>query len=313
MNTTTADTTIHPATESRKDALLTFVIVAGCAILFSSKGIFIKSAYRHEADAITVLALRMALALPFFLAVGFWDARKSPVKMTRRDWCAVLALGFVGYYLSAVMNFAGLQFISAGLERMVLYTYPSLVVIGGVLFFKRRAALRTITAIVIAYIGVVIAFWGEGKLTGTPTQTAIGVLLVFGSAVTYSAFVLTSGGVIKRIGSTRFTSCVVGTSCVLVLCHFAIVHPVVDLVRVSKPVFTYGAILAIFGTVFPSFLLGIGLKRTSAENFAIIGTIGPVMTLVLAWAVLGETLNAPQAAGFALTLGGGLLVSLGKK
>lgn len=255
----------------------------------------------------------MALALPFFLAIGFWDAKKTTVKMTRRDWSAVLALGFVGYYLSAVMNFAGLQYISVGLERMVLYTYPSLVVIGGVLFFKRRVAPRTIAAIAIAYFGVVIAFWGEGKLTGTPAHTATGLLLVFGSAVTYSAFVLTSGGVIKRIGSTRFTSCVVGTSCVLVLCHFAIAHPVLDLVRVSNPVLAYGGVLAIFGTVLPSFLLGIGLKRTTAENFATIGTIGPLMTLVLAWALLGETLNAAQAIGFALTLSGGLLVSVRRK
>jgi drug/metabolite transporter (DMT)-like permease len=301
-------------TESRHDALLTFGIVAGCAILFSSKGIFIKSAYAHGADSVTVLMLRMILALPFFITAGIWSAKNSSHRMTAQDWRAVIALGFVGYYLSSIMNFAGLQYISAGLERMVLYTYPSLVVIGGALFYKRRISRTTIISIVIAYLGIVIAYWGEGKQSGSPTQTSIGVALIFGSALTYSVFVLTSGYVIKRVGATRFTAYSMGTSCVLAITHYALAHSITDIASISKPVLFYGGVLAIFGTVLPSFMLSTGIKRAGAERFAIIATIGPVMTLILAWAVLGEKLNAPQAIGFALTLGGGLIVSLwGKK
>ena len=310
MNTTK---TPEP-TESRRDALLTFGVVAGCAILFSSKGIFIKSAYTHGADSVTVLMLRMIMALPFFIMAGIWSAKTANHSMTARDWRAVLALGFVGYYLSSIMNFAGLQYISAGLERMVLYTYPSLVIIGGALFYKRRVSGTTILSIIVAYLGILIAYWGEGTQSGSATQTSIGVALIFGSALTYSVFVLTSGDVIKRVGATRFTAYSMGTSCVLAITHYTLAHSISDIVTISSPVVFYGAVLALFGTVLPSFLFSTGIKRAGPERFAIIATIGPVMTLILAWAILGEKINASQALGFTLTLGGGLLVSLcGKK
>jgi len=297
----------HPNWEN----VSTYLIVAACSIFFCSKGVFIKSAYELGADPIAVLGLRMAYALPFFLLVAVWSSRgRSP--LTLRHWLAMTWLGFVGYYLSAVVNFTGLQFISVGLERVVLYTYPSLVLLGSALFLGKRVPRRMLVAVLIAYLGIVVAFRGEAAGGGDPRSTLIGVGLVFTSAVTYAIFVIGSGKLIGEVGPTRFTSHVVGISCVFVLMHFVIQRSVDGSVAISPGVHSRAMVLAVFGTVVPSFLLGIGLKRAGAQRFAIIGTVGPLATIVLAWLVLGESLNGVQIAGFMLTMGGGLLVSLWK-
>ncbi len=221
----------HPNWEN----LSTYLIVAACSIFFCSKGVFIKSAYELGADPIAVLGLRMAYALPFFLLMAVWSSRgRSP--LTLRHWLAMTWLGFVGYYLSAVVNFAGLQFISVGLERVVLYTYPSLVLLGSALFLGKRVPRRMVFAMLIAYLGIVIAFRGEAAGGGDSRSTLIGVGLVFTSAVTYAIFVIGSGKLIGEVGPTRFTSHVVGISCVFVLMHFAIQRSVDGSVAISPGV-----------------------------------------------------------------------------
>lgn len=300
-----------PRPLSRWEDLSTYLIVAACSIFFCSKGVFIKSAYQLGAEPIAVLGLRMAYALPFFLLAAVWSSRGRP-RLTLSDWLAMTWLGFVGYYLSAVVNFTGLQFISVGLERIVLYTYPSLVLVGSALFLGKNVSRRMVIAMLIAYLGIVIAFQGEAVGGGDPRRTLIGVSLVFVSAVTYAVFVVGSGKLIGEVGAMRFTSHVVGISCVFVLAHFAFQRALSDPAPICSGVHARAIILAIFGTVVPSFLLGIGLKRAGAQRFAIIGTVGPLATIVLAWMVLGEALNGMQVAGFVLTMGGGLLVSLWK-
>lgn len=293
------------------NALETYAIVAGCSILFCSKGVFIKSAYQLGADPISLLNLRMAYALPFFVVAGWWSSRGKP-GLNRRQWVATIWLGFVGYYLSAVVNFAGLQFISVGLERMVLYSYPSLVLIGSAIFLRKRVRPMTVVAMLIAYLGIVVAFCGEASGGDDLSATLTGVGLVFTSAVTYAIFVLGSGRVIGELGAMRFTAYVVGISCLFVLVHYLIQGAVVGNAPSPGAVHMRAIILAIFGTVLPSFLLGLGLKRAGAQRFAIIGTVGPLATIALAWLVLGETMNPLQIFGFLLTMAGGLLVSLWK-
>lgn len=301
----------QPIESSRRESLVTYAIVASCSIFFCSKGVFIKSAYALGADPILLLALRMAYALPFFLVAGWWSSL-GRAKLTKGQWFATLWLGFVGYYLSAVVNFYGLQFISVGLERMVLYTYPSLVLLGSAVFLRKRVAARTVLAMSIAYAGIVVAFQGEATGGGEVESTLLGAGLVFISAITYAVFVVGSGKVISQLGAIRFTANVVGASCMFVLGHFAVRHFMLGSQEIPSGVHGCAVILAIFGTVVPSFLLGIGLKRAGAQRFAIIGTVGPLATIVLAWAVLGEALNGLQIVGFMLTMGGGLLVSLWK-
>lgn len=271
------------------------------ALFFCSKGIFVKEAYTHGADAITILAMRMAMALPVFLLAALASS-KGKAALTWAQWRQMILLGFVGYYLSAIINFNGLRFISVGLERIVLFTYPSMVVIGGVLFMGRRLGKGMLSALVVAYSGIVISFVAEAHGKGTPMETAVGVGLVLGSALTYATFVVMSGKLVKELGGLRFTSISATVSCGFVLLHQTIQHSPTALMNATPPVIWNGFILAIFGTLIPFFFMGLGLQKAGAERFAIIGTIGPVGTIFLAWLLLGESMNVAQGLGFLLSL-----------
>ena len=299
-------------TASIRNNVTTFIIVAGCSLFFCSKGVFVKQAYAHGADTITILALRMAIALPFF-ALAAWGASRKAPSLTFSEWIKLAALGFIGYYFSSVVNFHGLRYVSVGLERIVLFTYPSIVLLGSVLFLKQPLALKKAGALALAYGGIVVAFLGEAGGRGSPAETALGVGLVFASALSYAFFITVSGEQIRRIGTVRFTSIVVGFSCLYILIHYGVIHDFPEIATLPSRLYVDGGILAIFGTVVPSFLMGFGLKRAGATQFAVIGTIGPVGTVVLAWLVLGEGLNFAQVAGFALSLAGGLAITLQKQ
>lgn len=292
---------------------VTFIICGGSALFFCSKGLFVKSAYRLGADPITLLALRMVMALPIFLIALWITERKATVGMDRHTFCKLIGLGFLGYYLSSIVNFVGLQDISVGLERMVLYTYPTLVVVGSVLFLKTKLKPIVVGAMILTYAGIAIAWHGEAKATGTPSDTVIGVVFVFLSALTFATFMLMSGRMIRSIGGIRFTSYVVAISCGFVIVHFVCVRSPAVLLNASTPLLAHGAILAVFGTALPSFLLGLGLARAGAQKFALLSTVGPVGTVVLAWLVLGESLNASGILGFAMTMAGGFAVTLMKE
>ena len=291
--------------------LSTFLIVAGCSIFFSSKGVFIKLAYDAGADSITVLALRMAIALPFFILTG-WLTSRNREKLSLKTWARLAVLGFVGYYVASFLNFQGLRFISVGLERIVLFVYPSLILLGGALFFRRKLSLISISAVLVAYLGIFVSFASEAHGKGSASETALGVGLVLGSALCYAVFITLSADLARQIGGLRLASIAVGFSCLYMLIHFSLVHDWSILSTLPNSVFSYGALLAILGTVVPSLLMGIGLKRAGATNFAIIGTVGPIATVVLAWFLLEESLNSRQIAGLALSLAGGLAVSLQK-
>lgn len=304
--------TLNPQlSPSLASSLLTYGIVAASSLFFCSKAVFVKLAYRHGLDPITVLALRMALALPFFLIGGFLDARKNPVPLAGRDWLHLALLGFCGWYLSSVVNFMGLQHVSVGLERMILYTYPSIVVLGAVLFFHKPLRWGVVAAMLVAYAGILIGYHAEAS-PGNDNKTLFGAGLIFASALSYAVFVLFSAPIVQRLGPVRFTSHVVGFSCLFVLVHFVITHPPGTLLQLPSGAYACGGVLAIAGTVIPSYLFGIGLKRAGSQAFAIIGMVGPLGTVFLAWALLGEPTNLLQLSGLALTLAGGVAISLMK-
>ena len=266
---------------------------------------------RHGVDTITVLALRMAFAFPFFLAMGWWNQRKTPIPLSAKEWGRLFGLGFFGYYLSSYVNFAGLNFFSVGLERVTLYTYPSLVLFGGAIVYKKPISAPVIAATVLAYTGILFAFLGEAHAKSDRWQDlAMGTGLVFLSAVTYAIFILVSGETVKRLGASRFTSYVVGISCILILLQFVLTRPIKSFFSLPREVYGYGLVLALLGTVIPSYLLGLGLQRASAQKFAVISTIGPVATLILAWAILEEPMRPVQLFGFFLGLIGGVAISL---
>lgn len=292
----------------------TILIAAGASLFFCSKSVFVKCAYRHGADYLTVLTLRMAFSMPFFLITGVLSARRRPIPLTSRQWAAMAGLGFLGYYLSSVLNFAGLTYVSVGLERIVLYSYPSLVVLGAAICFKQPLRRPVLLAALVSWLGIVVAFAGEagGRRGGQGGlgSAGLGMGLVFGSALTYAAYILLSGEMLRRVGPTVFTSGVVAFSGLFVVLHYLIQRPAAALLAQPMPVYGWSVVLATVSTIIPSYLMGMGIARAGASRFAVIGSSGPVMTVLLAWLMLGEQVNAAQCLGFMLSLVGGLAVSL---
>ena len=279
--------------------------------------------YRHGLDTLTLLALRNLLALPCFLVGVCWSeircrqksgdrsASGRPVVLRAGDFVRIAGLGFVGYYLSSLVNFFGLQHISVGLERMILYTYPSLVMLGSALFLHKPLRRKAVLAMLVAYLGLALGFAAEIHV-GPQGNLVLGASLVFCSAVTYAIFTACSGQWVRRFGPVRLMSWVLLASSIMVLIHFSLSHSWQIFGQLSPQAWSLGLALAGLGTVLPSYLFGWGLHRAGASATAVIGMVGPPGTLVLAWWLLGEPITAWQVLGLSLTMAGGLAMSLQK-
>ena len=294
-----------------RQSLLGIVFAALAAIGFSAKAILVKLAYASPVDAVTLLALRMAFSLPFFMLVALWTRRYQPAApLERQDWFAVLALGLIGYYLSSLLDFSGLQYISAGLERLILFLYPTMVVLLTAVLFKRRIGRREILALVLSYAGIVLVFMHEAN---SPQQgLVLGATLVFVSTLTYSLYLVGAGHTIARIGAMRFTAYAMMVASMATFMQFALSHPASALALPLR-VYGLGFTMAIVSTVLPVFMLSSSLRLIGSGRTALIGSIGPVATLFLAHWVLGESLAMQQIGGAVLVLCGVLAISLPRK
>ena len=302
------ESTDHPPPQ----ALLGSVLILLGAIGFSSKSILIKLAYADsgQVDAITLMTLRMLIALPFFLVVALWRSKAVEAERRRSDWAALLSLGVLGYYLASFLDFKGLEHIPAGLERLILFLYPTFVVLLTALLHRRAISRIQQLALLLSYAGIGLVY-GTQPLSGAPDIT-LGALLVLGSAVTFAVYMTASGHYIPRFGSRRFTAYSMSVACGVTIAHFLLTRPLARL-AVSSDVLWLAVGLALISTVLPAFLMNAGIRRIGADRAAIIGTVGPVSTLVLAYLVLGEAMALPQVLGAALVLGGVLLVILTRR
>ncbi len=283
-----------------------FALVA--AVGFSAKAILVKLAYIESVDAITLLALRMAFSLPFFLIVAANSNRdKRNRRLTAKDKLAVVGLGLIGYYLASYLDFLGLQYISAGLERLILFLYPTMVVIIAALVFKHKIGRTALFALVVSYAGIALVFMHDMDVLQHDALS--GAVLVFASALAYAVYLVGAGHTIARIGATRFTAYVMTVACAACLVQFAVTHPVAAL---NLPVRVYGLsiAMAVFSTVLPAFLLAAAMRRIGSVHTSMIGSIGPVSTILLAYVFLGERMSLEQIAGSALVLAGVLMISL---
>jgi len=285
---------------------------------FAAKAIFIKLAYAAHPglDAVTLLALRMIFSLPFFLFMAWWARRSAdksapPPLLSRKDWGFVLLLGFIGYYLSSFLDFWGLQFISAGLERLILFTNPTIVVVLSALFLAKPITRRVALALLVSYAGLALAYWHDLVITNDTTALVAGTLLVFGSAVCYAIYMLVGTGLTRRIGSTRFTAYMMLVATVFVLIQFVIMRPLSAL-DLPPIIYLYSVGLAVFSTAAPVWMMAEALKRIGASDASMIGTVGPVVTIFLGVVFLGEQVSALQLIGAALVLGGVAMISLGR-
>ena len=275
-------------------------LAAAGSIAFSAKAIIVKLAYRHAVDAVTLIMYRMLFALPLFLALAWWAGRGKP-PLTRRDLVVVSGLGFSGYYLASYLDFAGLQFITASLERLILYLNPTIVLFLSVLLYKRRVEPRQLLALGVSYCGVLLVFGHEVNLSGADTLKGAG--LVFGSALSYAVYLVTSGAEVKRLGALRLTGWATSVACVLCILQFVLLRPL-GAAWVAPQVVWLSMLNATLCTFAPVLMVMLAIERVGATVTAQTGMIGPLSTILMGVVILGEPFNAWIGAGTALVLVG---------
>jgi len=277
------------------------LLAVGAALGFSAKAIFVKLAYTYDVDAVTLLMLRMSFALPFFVVIAVREERKAASPLVARDWVILIFLGLIGYYLSSLLDFLGLLYISAGLERLILFIYPTMVVILSAIFLGRPIHKSTYLACLMSYAGVALALGHDLTLSGE--NVLLGASLVFASTLTYATFLVGSGEVIPRIGGKRFTAYAMIVSSVAVILQFFVIR---DVSALNQPaaVYGYGLAMALFSTVIPAFLLAAAIHRIGASDTSIIGALGPVATIAMASILLDEPVSIMQMAGAACVIAG---------
>lgn len=297
-------------------ALIGAIFVLISAVLFAIKAILIKFAYGVDPtlDAVTLLALRMASALPFFVLIAVC-APRSTRSITRQDWSLLLIAGLVGYYLASILDFIGLEYISASLERIILFLYPTLTVLMTAAIYRQPIAARTWLAIVLSYGGTLVVMLGEGWQALIGDGVLWGSALVFAGAVAYASYLVMTPTLIQRFGSWRFTGLAMSVACIASILHFVWVtpEPITLLHSLSNQVIWLGIVLGFFSTVLPATLLMQGIQRIGAAQAALISAGGPVLTILLAVALLGEHLNLIQWLGCALNIVGVLMITLKPK
>ena len=282
------------------------VLALAGAVAFSAKAIIIKLAYRHGVDAVTLLMLRMLFSLPLFLALAWWAGRGQPA-LTARDWRVVVGLGFLGYYLASFLDFAGLQYISAGLERVILYLNPTLVLLLGWLFYRRAIGRRQAVAMAVSYAGVLVVFGQEVSLEGA--QVALGSALVFASALAYALYLLFSGQEVQRLGAQRLTGLATSVACVLCIGQFLLLCPLETAWSVAPEVITLSLLNAALCTFAPVLMVMMAVERVGPAITSQAGMVGPVSTILMGVVLLDEPLTLPMMIGTALVIGGVMLVA----
>ena len=283
---------------------------AGLALLaalgFSLKAIFVKLAYPYGVDAITLLALRMGFALPVFLWVGL-AGQRAGTSLTREDWLKLFVLGCLGYYGASILDFWGLEYISAGLERLILFTYPTLTILIGVFFQGKPFTRREGIAIVLCYLGIGFAFVHDLGL-GDTRSVLIGGALVFGSSISYALYLAGSATMIARLGAMRFSALAMLVSSAVTLGHFLASHPLTAFVQ-PLPVYGWGLAMALFATIVPVFAQSAAIRRIGAGQASLFGMVGPILTIGFGWWLLGEPISIEQTIGAIFVVLGILIVS----
>ena len=294
---------------TRHPALSGLLLAAAGAIAFSGKAIIVKLSYRYGVDAVTVIMYRMLLALPFFVLLGWWSERQTFARdnpLSKRDVMGIVALGFVGYYLSSYLDFLGLQYITASLERLILYLNPTLVVLLGWLLFKKEIQPIRMLAMGVSYSGVLLVFAHELSFAGT--DVVLGSSLVFASALTYAVYLIYSGQLVQRVGAMRLVGWATSVACVCCIVQFLVLRPLSAAV-VPTEVLWLAGLNALACTVAPVLMVMMAIERIGAALTAQTGMIGPMATIALGVLLLDEPLNVWIGLGTLLVLSGVYIVS----
>ncbi|MCB9033329.1 MAG: DMT family transporter [Chitinophagales bacterium] len=294
--------------QKEQQQLKGIVLVLLGAALYSTKAIFAKLIFPYGVDGLTILCLRMLFSLPFYIVILFWYNRKNKVSIAKKDYTDILIAGFFGYYLASYLDFYGLEFISASLERLILFIYPTIVLLFGKILYKRKTYSYQYVAIVITYIGVAIAFQSDLKYYTDNQATVKGAILVFLAAISYAFYLSKSENTIIKIGSIPFTAYSLIFSSIIVIIHYSIVHGL-DLFHFPYQVYALSFIIATIATVLPTFIMAEGIKIIGSNNMSIIASIGPILTIFMATYFLKEPFTLQQLLGTILVILGILLIS----
>ena len=286
--------------DARKSLAPGLLLALFGAVAFSGKAIIVKLAYRHGVDAVTLIMYRMLFALPIFAVMAWWASRNRP-PLTRRDWLGVVGLGVIGYYLSSFLDFAGLQYITASLERLILYLNPTLVMLLSWLLYRKRMTARQGLGMAISYAGVVLVFGREASLQGP--QAAWGALLVFLSAACYAVYLVYSGQLVQRLGSLRLVGLATSVACLCCIAQFLVLRPLSAAV-VAPEVIGLSVLNATLCTAVPVLLVMMAIERVGPSLTAQTGMVGPLSTILMGVLILGEPFTAWVAAGTVLVIAG---------
>ncbi|OAM51766.1 multidrug DMT transporter permease [Methylovorus sp. MM2] len=299
--------------KSHHPVLVGSIFVFIGAIGFSSKAVLVKLAYQYGVDVETLFALRMLFSAPFFICLTLWINRENGTQaatLTLKDWFSLVMLGFCGVYLAGWLDFAGLTYVSAGLERTVLFLYPTMVILISAVLFKQGITKRELFALLASYVGIGLAVGHDIRISPLGVHaTLIGATFVFLSALVYAIYLVFNGRIIQRIGTARFTAYTMLAGCSFSMLHFVLTHPFMSL---QQPVEVYGLsfLMAVIATVLPALLLNSGIRRLGSSKASLVSSVGPVSTILLAYLFLDETMSELQILGTILVMIGVLAISL---
>jgi len=289
---------------SRATWLAGVALATSGAVLFAGKGIVAKLIYRHGVDAQTLIALRMVFSLPFFLIAAAWVGYRTPAEQSPwqpNDAWRVIGLGLLGYYLASYLDFLGLQYVSVGLERVILYLNPTLVLLISAIALRRPISRRQWLAMSIAYCGVILVFWHD--LSASGPDVPLGSALIFGSTVAYSIYLVSCGEMVRRLGAIRLMAWAMIVSCIACIAQALILSPA-ELFSQPSAVYQLSMMNAVLCTVMPVFLTMMGVERIGTPVASQLGMIGPAATIAMGAMFLGEAVDPVQLIGTAIVIAG---------
>jgi drug/metabolite transporter (DMT)-like permease len=304
MNIASANKSWSSQNDFAKGVIL-ILIGAAC---FSTKAIFVKLSLHHGIDGITALMFRMLFALPYYLGVLIFSPALKMQHLKNAPWGKLLGIGLVGYYLASLFDFLGLQYIQANLERLIVFVYPTLVLVLGAIIFKRVITKNQLIAVGITYSGILIACMSQDfELTGK--GVGLGIFYVFLSALAYAFYLVYSDGLIKQMGTIAFNCLSMLISTVAVLVHFGILYGF-KLTGYDWQVYMYGALMGLIATIIPTLALTKGISLIGSSNAAILSTFGPVATILMSYFILHESFSLVQGIGTFLVILGVLYLGM---
>ncbi len=296
----------------KTNILIPGAIALGGVVLFSSKSVFAKMAYAYKADPLTVLYFRMLFALPLALIIGYYfEKRREWQGINTRDVVLTALISVLGYYVSALFNFFGLLYVEASIERLILFLYPTMVIVLSAVFANKKISFYQVLAISVSYAGLFIAF-ADKLMIDNSTKFWYGAFLILMSSFTYAIFLTIADGLISRMGSVRFTTIAIVSMSVCIILHVIIVGKA-QVSGFDQHVYWYCLIMGVFSTVIPVYMFNAAIEKLGSSNIAIVSCLGPICTLAFSAALLSESVSVYQLIGTVVVIGGILIIYLKKR